>query len=117
MRIARNTGGKIAFDIDYRPNLWGLAGHGAGEARYIASERVSRRLKSVLADCDLIVGTEEGEIHALDLVDGSDVWTRRLEGEIKGLGLHGNVLYVGTVQGRVYALKLPRDEPEVDGGP
>ncbi|HSG95370.1 MAG TPA: 5-dehydro-2-deoxygluconokinase, partial [Afifellaceae bacterium] len=62
MRIARNTGGKIAFDIDYRPNLWGLAGHGAGEARYIASERVSRRLKTVLADCDLVVGTEE-EIH------------------------------------------------------
>jgi 5-dehydro-2-deoxygluconokinase len=62
IRIAREAGRKVAFDIDYRPNLWGLAGHGAGEERYIASVRVSQRLKSVLADCDLIVGTEE-EIH------------------------------------------------------
>jgi 5-dehydro-2-deoxygluconokinase len=62
IRIAREAGRKVVFDIDYRPNLWGLAGHGAGDERYIASGRVSNRLKSVLADCDLIVGTEE-EIH------------------------------------------------------
>jgi 5-dehydro-2-deoxygluconokinase len=59
MRIAREHGGKIIFDIDYRPNLWGLAGHAAGDARYIASAAVSARLKTVLAECDLIVGTEE----------------------------------------------------------
>lgn len=59
IRIARAHGRKVAFDIDYRPNLWGLAGHAAGEERYIASEAVSERLKTVLADCDLIVGTEE----------------------------------------------------------
>ena len=59
MRIAKANGGKIVFDIDYRPNLWGLAGHDAGDNRYIASERVSAHLKTVLADCDLIVGTEE----------------------------------------------------------
>ena len=59
IRIAKQNGGKIVFDIDYRPNLWGLAGHDAGDNRYIASERVSAHLKTVLADCDLIVGTEE----------------------------------------------------------
>ena len=47
------------FDIDYRPNLWGLAGHDAGFERYVKSEAVSARLTPVLADCDLIVGTEE----------------------------------------------------------
>lgn len=62
MRIAKGAGRKIAFDIDYRPNLWGLAGHAAGEERYIRSDRVSEHLQTVLADCDLIVGTEE-EIH------------------------------------------------------
>ena len=50
---------KVAFDIDYRPNLWGLAGHGAGEERYIKSDRVSKLLAPVLPLCDLIVGTEE----------------------------------------------------------
>ncbi len=59
MAIARENGAKVIFDIDYRPNLWGLAGHGAGESRYIASGRVSQHLQPILPDCDLIVGTEE----------------------------------------------------------
>ncbi|MDQ0318578.1 5-dehydro-2-deoxygluconokinase [Pararhizobium capsulatum DSM 1112] len=59
IRIAKANGGKVVFDIDYRPNLWGLAGHDAGDNRYIASERVSAHLKTVLSKCDLIVGTEE----------------------------------------------------------
>lgn len=59
IRIAKESGAKVVFDIDYRPNLWGLAGHDAGDNRYIASEKVSTHLKTVLADCDLIVGTEE----------------------------------------------------------
>ena len=59
MRIIKAHGGKVAFDIDYRPNLWGLAGHADGESRYIASDRVSAHLRTVLPDCDLIVGTEE----------------------------------------------------------
>jgi 5-dehydro-2-deoxygluconokinase len=50
---------KVIFDIDYRPNLWGLAGHGAGEARYVKSESVTAHLQEILVDCDLIVGTEE----------------------------------------------------------
>ncbi len=59
MALAKKHGGKVIFDIDYRPNLWGLAGHAAGEERFIASDAVSEHLKTVLADCDLIVGTEE----------------------------------------------------------
>ena len=59
MAYAKKHGRRIAFDIDYRPNLWGLAGHGAGEERYIKSDAVSAHLRPVLADCDLIVGTEE----------------------------------------------------------
>lgn len=59
MRIAREAGAKVVFDIDYRPNLWGLAGHDAGDSRYIASDVVSEKLRSVLPECDLIVGTEE----------------------------------------------------------
>src|SRR5271169_397331 len=59
MRIARAAGRRIVFDIDYRPNLWGLAGHGAGEERYIKSSDVTRSLSAILPQCDLIVGTEE----------------------------------------------------------
>jgi 5-dehydro-2-deoxygluconokinase len=59
IRIAKENGGKVIFDIDYRPNLWGLAGHAEGFERYVKSDRVSSIMKSVLPDCDLIVGTEE----------------------------------------------------------
>ena len=62
IRIAKARGAKVIFDIDYRPNLWGLAGHAAGEERYIKSDAVSAHLQTVLGDCDLIVGTEE-EVH------------------------------------------------------
>lgn len=59
IRIAKANGALVAFDIDYRPNLWGLAGHEAGFSRYVASDVVSQTYQSVLPDCDLIVGTEE----------------------------------------------------------
>ncbi|MER9741552.1 5-dehydro-2-deoxygluconokinase [Mesorhizobium sp. M0187] len=59
IRIIKAKGGKVVFDIDYRPNLWGLAGHAEGFERYVKSDRVSAQLKTVLPDCDLIVGTEE----------------------------------------------------------
>ena len=62
IRIAKAHGRKVVFDIDYRPNLWGLAGHDAGDGRYIKAEHVTRHLMSILPDCDLIVGTEE-ELH------------------------------------------------------
>ncbi len=62
MAIAKSHGRKVAIDIDYRPNLWGLAGHDAGEERYIKSDKVSQHLQTILPDCDLIVGTEE-EVH------------------------------------------------------
>jgi len=59
MRIAKANGRRIVIDIDYRPNLWGLAGHAAGEERYIKSDKVTAHIQTILADCDLIIGTEE----------------------------------------------------------
>jgi 5-dehydro-2-deoxygluconokinase len=59
MRIAKKNGARVAFDIDYRPTLWGLTGHAAGFERYVKSDEVSRKLRTILPDCDLVVGTEE----------------------------------------------------------
>jgi 5-dehydro-2-deoxygluconokinase len=69
MKLARSQGSRVALDIDYRPNLWNLAGHGEGESRFIADQGVSQHLQKYLADCDLIVGTEE-EFH---IAGGTDV--------------------------------------------
>lgn len=59
IRLAKAHGGKVVFDIDYRPNLWGLAGHAAGFERYVKSDRVTEIYQSILPDTDLVVGTEE----------------------------------------------------------
>ena len=58
LRLARENGARTALDIDYRPNLWGLSGHGDGENRFIASDAVTARLQAHLPLFDLIVGTE-----------------------------------------------------------
>jgi 5-dehydro-2-deoxygluconokinase len=62
LRVAREAGIRTALDIDYRPNLWGVAGHGEGESRFVESEKVTAKLQSSLRLFDLIVGTEE-EFH------------------------------------------------------
>ena len=62
LRLARRHGLRTALDIDYRPNLWGVAGHGDGESRFVESGAVTEKLLSTLHDFDLIVGTEE-EFH------------------------------------------------------
>ncbi|TMV91626.1 5-dehydro-2-deoxygluconokinase [Thioclava sp. BHET1] len=62
LELARAQGAKTALDIDYRPNLWGVAGHGDGESRFVESAEVTAKLQEVLHHFDLIVGTEE-EFH------------------------------------------------------
>jgi 5-dehydro-2-deoxygluconokinase len=62
--LVRAHGGKVVFDIDYRPVLWGLTGRDMGENRYVADAKVTAELQRILPLCDLVVGTEE-EIHIL----------------------------------------------------
>jgi len=64
VRAVKAAGGRVAFDIDYRPVLWSLTGKDAGENRFVENPQVTAKLQEVVALCDLIVGTEE-EIHIL----------------------------------------------------
>lgn len=61
-KICRDNGGRVAFDIDYRPVLWGIGGLGSGEERFVADDGVTEHLQTILPLCDLVVGTEE-ELH------------------------------------------------------
>ncbi len=62
--IAKAAGRKVVFDVDYRPVLWGLEARDKGENRFVADDKVTAQLQSILPKCDLIVGTGE-EIHIL----------------------------------------------------
>ncbi len=58
-KLAKAAGGKVVFDVDYRPVLWGLTAKDMGEQRFVAHQAVTRILQQVLPVCDLVVGTEE----------------------------------------------------------
>src|SRR5581483_9526420 len=58
-RWVKAAGGRVVFDVDYRPVLWGLAPKDMGENRFVADTSVTQRMQEVLPLCDLIVGTEE----------------------------------------------------------
>ena len=63
----------------------------------------------VLVHDELVVaGTEDGEIRAMEIETGVVRWSVEVEGIIKGLSVEGEVLYVGTQGGLVYAVRLPK---------
>jgi len=77
IEIANAHGRRVVLDIDYRPNLWGIGGHGAGERRYARSAEVTGALAPILPCCDLIVGTEE-ELHIAAGVEDTPAAIRRI---------------------------------------
>ncbi|MCW8927042.1 MAG: 5-dehydro-2-deoxygluconokinase [Xanthomonadales bacterium] len=64
IRLAKKHDARVVMDVDYRPVLWGLTTPELGEQRFVADETVTQELQTIIADCDLIVGTEE-ELHIL----------------------------------------------------
>ncbi len=59
IEAAREAGTKIVFDLDYRPVFWGVASHERGGEMFVESEKVTEVYRSVVPNCELIVGTEE----------------------------------------------------------
>jgi len=104
IRVAKANGGKVVFDIDYRPNLWGLAGHAEGFERYVKSDRVTSKIKPVLADCDLIVGTEE----EIMIASGADDVASALKA-IRAVSQATIVLKRGAMGCIVYEGPIPDD--------
>jgi 5-dehydro-2-deoxygluconokinase len=58
-RRVKANGGRVVFDVDYRPVLWGLTARDLGENRFVSNAGVTECLQTVLPLCDLVVGTEE----------------------------------------------------------
>ncbi|QJR10145.1 5-dehydro-2-deoxygluconokinase [Usitatibacter rugosus] len=59
VHAARESGGRVILDIDYRPVLWGIVGHAGGAERAAASAAATERITGLLPACTLVVGTEE----------------------------------------------------------
>ena len=104
MALVRAQGGRVILDVDYRPNLWGLSGHGDGENRYIRADSVTARLAGILPDCDLIVGTEE-ELH---IAGGSEDTLQTIRA-IRALSPHATIV---AKRGPMGCVVFPGDIPD-----
>ena len=104
IEAARNAGTKVAFDLDYRPVFWGVASHEQGGEMFVASEEVTEVYRSVLPDCDLVVGTEE-EIR----IAGGSTDTREALLGIRSLSDATIVLKVGAMGAIVFPGDIPED--------
>ncbi|MBB4004545.1 bifunctional 5-dehydro-2-deoxygluconokinase/5-dehydro-2-deoxyphosphogluconate aldolase [Aurantimonas endophytica] len=112
LRLARDGGARTALDIDYRPNLWGLSGHGDGENRFIESDAVTARLQGHLGLFDLIVGTEE-EFH----IAGGSTETQAALEAVRALTGATLVLKRGAAGAVAFAGPIPADLDDGEAGP
>ncbi|CAA9453374.1 MAG: 5-keto-2-deoxygluconokinase / uncharacterized domain [uncultured Rubrobacteraceae bacterium] len=101
---ARDAGTKVVFDLDYRPVFWGVASHEQGGEMFVASERVTEVYRSVLPDCDLVVGTEE-EVR----IAGGSTDTREALRSVRGLSGATIVLKVGAMGAIVFPGEIPEN--------
>ena len=102
---AKQAGGRVIFDIDYRPVLWGLTAKDMGENRFVADAAVTAKLQQVLPLCDLVVGTEE-EIHVLGGIADTIAALRVIREKSDALlvckrGSHGCVAFPGAIPGDI----------------
>jgi 5-dehydro-2-deoxygluconokinase len=107
VKAAKEAGTRVVFDLDYRPVFWGVASHEQGGEMFVASEEVTEGYKSVLPDCDLVVGTEE-EIR----IAGGSTDTREALKGIRDLSEATIVLKVGAMGAIVLPEEIPDDLEE-----
>ncbi len=99
--LAKEHGLRVVLDVDYRPVLWGRAGHGDGADRAQASAEATRQYHAVLADCDLVVGTDE-EIQVAGGGDSPIKALKAIRARTKATivmkrGVAGCVIYEGPI--------------------
>ena len=55
----------------------------------------------------VVLGTKSGEITGYSIKNGEPKWSFSLAGTIRAIGSTDEMLYVGTVEGRLYAVRMP----------
>lgn len=77
----------------------------AGERWRRASEQEWTTARPYLWHGRVLAGTAAGRLAAFALGDGAVDWELELEGRLRGLGSEGDRLFVGTIDGTLYALE------------
>jgi outer membrane protein assembly factor BamB len=61
----------------------------------------------------VVIGDESGKVLGVRLSDGSPGWSIQVEGVVRGIGIMGDVAYIGTVKGRLYARRIAEAPPRL----
>jgi 5-dehydro-2-deoxygluconokinase len=105
IQAAKEAGTSVVFDLDYRPVFWGVASHEEGGEMFVASEEVTEVYRSVLPDCDLVVGTEEEVRIAGGSTDTHEALRsiRELSGAtiVLKIGAMGAIVFPGEIPARI----------------
>jgi hypothetical protein len=64
-----------------------------------------------------VVGGEAGELQALRPEDGAVVWNRHVDGVVRGVGSDGDLLFIGTLKGTLFAVRPPEERATAAKGP
>ena len=54
----------------------------------------------------ILAGSNSGDVFAYSIADGKLAWSHKIGGTIRNFGSSGRVIYVGTVEGTIYACAL-----------
>jgi outer membrane protein assembly factor BamB len=54
----------------------------------------------------ILAGNNRGEVFAYRISDGKPAWSHKIGGTIRSFGSSGGVIYVGTIEGTIYACAL-----------
>ena len=65
----------------------------------------------------VVVGGEAGELQALRPEDGAVVWNRHVDGVVRGVGSDGDLLFIGTLKGTLFAVRPPGERATAAKGP
>ena len=103
--LASASATRVILDIDYCPVLWGLAGAGQGDSRFVSSAEVTAHFAPVLPACGLIVGTEE-EIRIAGGEDDTLAALKNIRRQSSALivlkrGAEGCVAFPGAIPARI----------------
>jgi len=67
-------------------------------------------LRPLVRGNEVVVGTAKGEVAAFSF-DGKETWRLQLKGEVRGLGGFQDLVFVGTREGMVYAVRVANPAP------
>jgi len=96
-----------------------VRGHDAAVSTGVQwTTRFDSRIRSspVIVDGHVYLATDDGFVHALDLIDGSEIWRYPSEGPDLGtisadLAFHDGILYVATEAGILHLIDVTEEAP------